>query len=322
MPARPRPRDIVVYNAWADRMGQPRWGADDAAAPAAAPAQRRPGRPGMPRPESNAYGSVEPAADGNWQRGTYWVNRTEWALTAAGVPRKLRTWNSRTGQYTWFPAGRDYYDNNRQRFIINVPCVGYIHPDDVDGEPGGASVAGGLDIDEDNVDITPLMRMSVWGQGNYTRNIPLIPDGEAEYRRPTRAGRDSNLGLVRDQDYAQQDIEEALRRSIPDILRSYPQIMTRDGLKHVIAIESKVIWVWDEDAVITFDEQIFRHVYSQEVPLIETLLDRPLLGLPYIDELMYGRQGLSKLASLDLTDRGGCVVAQIYELAETEKKLS
>jgi hypothetical protein len=36
-----------------------------------------------------------------------------------------------------------------------------------------------LDIDEDNVDITPLMRMSVWGQGNYTRNIPLIPDGEA-----------------------------------------------------------------------------------------------------------------------------------------------
>jgi hypothetical protein len=98
--------------------------------------------------------------------------------------------------------------------------------------------------------------------------------------------------------------------------------MTRDGLKHVIAIESKVIWVWDEDAVITFDEQIFRHVYSQEVPLIETLLDRPLLGLPYIDELMYGRQGLSKLASLDLTDRGGCVVAQIYELAETEKKLS
>ena len=244
-------------------------------------------------------------------------------MTAAGVPRKLRNWNSRTGQYTWFPAGRDYYDNNRQRFIINVPCIGYIHPDDMDGEPGGASVAGGLDIDEDNVDITPLIRMSVWGQGNYNRTIPLIPDGDpAEFRRPSRAGRDSNLGLVRDRDYAQKDIEEALRRSIPDILRSYPQILTRDGLKRVIAIESKVIWVWDEDAEITFDEQIFRHVYSQEVPLIETLLDRPLLGLPYIDELMYGRQGLSKLASLDLTDRGGCVVAQIYELAETEKKLS
>ena len=108
MPARPRPRDIVVYNAWADRMGQPRWGADYAGAPAAAAARRRPGRPGLPRPESNAYGSVEPAADGNWQRGTYWVNRTEWAVTAAGVPRKLRTWNSRTGQHTWFPAGRDY----------------------------------------------------------------------------------------------------------------------------------------------------------------------------------------------------------------------
>jgi hypothetical protein len=127
---------------------------------------------------------------------------------------------------------------------------------------------------------------------------------------------------VRDQDQSQQDIEEALRRSVPEILRSYPLVRTVDGMKRIIAIESKVIWCWDEDSDITLDEQIFRRVYSQEEPTIETLLDRPLLGLSYIDELMYGRQGLSKLAMLDLTDRGGCVAAQIYELAEKKKAIS
>ena len=34
---------------------------------------------------------------------------------------------------------------------------------------------------------------------------------------------------------------------------------------------------------------------------------------------MYNRDGLAKIASMDLTDRGGCVVAQIVELVTKEK---
>ena len=32
-----------------------------------------------------------------------------------------------------------------------------------------------------------------------------------------------------------------------------------------------------------------------------------------MDELMYCRQGLCSIACMDLTDRGGCIVAQIAE---------
>ena len=175
MPVNPRPRDIVMYNAWAMRNGQPLWGAQGE--PPAAPAPRR-GRPGLPVPAPPAHGQIQQGdVGGNWQRGTYWVNRTEWALTAQGVPRKLRSWNSRTGQYTWFPAGRDYYDHNRQKFLINVPCVGYIHPADTGRAGPVPSMASNMDIDADNAPDVPLIRMSVWGEGNFTRTIPLQPDG-------------------------------------------------------------------------------------------------------------------------------------------------
>ena len=131
-----------------------------------------------------------------------------------------------------------------------------------------------------------------------------------------------DLGLVRDQDHSQEDIEAALRREIPALLAQAPRVNTVDGLKHKIAIESTIIWVWDETKETTFDEQVFRHLHGDGQPLIETLLDRPLLGLPYIDEHMYGRQGLFKLACVDLTDRGGCVVAQIVETVTEPRKVA
>ena len=71
-----------------------------------------------------------------------------------------------------------------------------------------------------------------------------------------------------------------------------------------------------------YKRQIFRHLHSDGQPQIETLLNRPLLGLPYIDEQMYGRQGLSKIACMDLTDRGGCVVAQIVETVTKRMKVA
>jgi hypothetical protein len=72
---------------------------------------------------------VEGGDGGGWRRGTEWSNRTEYAYKTNGQIRKLRTFNSRTGEDKWFPAGRDYYDHNRQKFIINVPCLGYIPPE-------------------------------------------------------------------------------------------------------------------------------------------------------------------------------------------------
>ena len=73
---------------------------------------------------------VQGGDGGGWRRGiTEWKNRTEYAYKTNGQIRKLRTHNSRTGEYKWFAAGRDYYDHNRQKFIINVPCLGYIPPE-------------------------------------------------------------------------------------------------------------------------------------------------------------------------------------------------
>ena len=124
MPSRPRAADIAVYNAWADRTGQPRWGV--AAAPAAKAAPKRRGRPGAPLPAQPAHGVVVDGDGGGWQRGTWWANRTEYARKTNGLAYKLRWWNSRTEEYVWRAAGRDYYSHNRQKFIINVPCLGYV----------------------------------------------------------------------------------------------------------------------------------------------------------------------------------------------------
>ena len=107
MPVHPRAHDIAMYNELADRNVQPHWGA---AAPKAAakPRPKRRGRPGLPLPQQPAHGEVAEGEGGGWKRGTFWVNRTQYARKVSGALRKLRTFNSRTGDYKWFPAGRDY----------------------------------------------------------------------------------------------------------------------------------------------------------------------------------------------------------------------
>ena len=177
---------------------------------------------------------------------------------------------------------------------------------------------------EGTLDDYPLLRSTYYGRGHSERVIPLTEDGLRGARAPRSVARlaINNLGLVQDQDHSQADIEAALRREVPALLAQAPRVNTVDGMKHKIAIESAVVWVWDESKEIAFDEQVFRHLHGDGQPLIETLLDRPLLGLPYIDEKMYGRQGLSKIACMDLTDRGGCVVAQIVETVMEVRKVA
>ena len=38
--------------------------------------------------------------------------------------------------------------------------------------------------------------------------------------------------------------------------------------------------------------------------------------MPCIDEKMYGRQGLCPIACVDLSDKGGCMLAQIVETVQ------
>jgi hypothetical protein len=324
--AQASPEAIARYNAWAERNDQPYW-VVPGAAPAAKAQPKRRGRPGLPLPAQPAHGAVQDGAEGGgWRRGTFWKNRTEYAKKADGTVRKLRTFNSRTGEYTRFPAFTDYYSHNRQKFIINVPCVGYIPPEKtrngieqallgyLGGQQSQPNQAAEDADEEGSANDVPLLRSTFYGAGHTRRIIPLTPESVGAINAPRALQNLSNLGVVRDEDHSQEDIETALQANVPILLRNLPRVNTVDGLKRKVAIESTIVWVWDESQPITFDEQIFRHLHSDEEPLIETLLDRPLLGLPYIDELMYGREGLSKIACADLTDRGGCVVAQIVEL--------
>jgi len=131
---------------------------------------------------------------GGWQNGTFWVNRTEYARKPNGTVRKLRTFNSRTGDYKWFPAGRDYYTHNRQSFIINVPCLGYI-PEmktrngmemalmGVFGRAARRNEAaeeGNIDEDGSEED-EPLLRSTFYGNGHTYRVVPLTTDGLASF---------------------------------------------------------------------------------------------------------------------------------------------
>ena len=132
-----------------------------------------------------------------------------------------------------------------------------------------------------------------------------------------RAG---DAAIVPDRDYSREISEAEAGRRIREALARLPRVLTEDGLLYKVAIDSELVWVWDEGQVLTFSEQVFRHMYSQ--PIVETLLDRPLRGAPYIEQMMYGRHGLAEMATKDLTNRGGCVVAQIVELATKRKKVT
>ena len=249
------------------------------------------------------------------------MNRTEYARTTAGHVRKLRYWNSREERWVYRDAGRDYYRHNMQKFIINVKAKGYIPPNIRNDLVDFDNVAAEEVDEQGTVADTPLLRSTYYGHHHSEMILPLTPEGLAAAAgvHPQALSQMANLGLVRDQDYNQEDIEAALRASVPELLRRLPLVNTVDGLKHKVQIDSVIIWVWDDSEPITFDEQIFRHLYGEGDPVVETLLDRPLLGLPHIDEHMYNRDGLAKIACMDLTDRGGCVVAQIAELVTTMK---
>ena len=91
------------------------------------------------------------------------------------------------------------------------------------------------------------------------------------------------------------------------------RLVTDKGVKIQVMYESPFDWFWDQDREMLVDEKVVRHVYDSGEIDFDTLLDRPLRGLPCVGENMYGRMGLCPIACSDLTNDGGCVLAQLVE---------
>jgi hypothetical protein len=162
MPVNPNARDIANYNLWAARYGRPLWGANQPAVapPAAAPPAPEPkrrrgwqkGRPrGTPPPAPHGQISENPGdAHDGWRAGTFEEGKKTYALTNSGRRRIVRIYNSMTRTYRVTPAGEDYYRNNRQEFIVEIPAI-FCVIKAKDTDYGGIEI---LDVRDDYVPIT------------------------------------------------------------------------------------------------------------------------------------------------------------------------
>ena len=73
------------------------------------------------------------------------------------------------------------------------------------------------------------------------------------------------------------------------------RIPTVDGRK-VIINASEVSYIYDDTRPILFDEQIVRHIRDDGTPVLEHILNRPLLGMPAMPPNMYRKLGLCDIA--------------------------
>jgi hypothetical protein len=166
---------------------------------------------------------------------------------------------------------------------VNLPCLGYIPPSRLRGASGG---------EDDSV----LVRSTFYGHFQSERIIHLTEEARTSFVDvPGHVRRLADIGLVRDQDNDQATMEAALREAVAEFLANGPEDDTEDGPRQQIARESAIIWVWDDSTEINFDELVVRHLHADEVPEVEALLDRPLLGVPCVAERMYGRMGLCSM---------------------------
>jgi hypothetical protein len=180
-------------------------------------------------------------------------------------------------------AGRAYYGHNRQQLIVNIPITGYKYSD---------------------------------RQGTFIRcTINHLPGGEP-LRRVFPYGPNENTEAP-DTDGSLEAAQTQTLNNITGWLRSNP-IYTEDAQKFRVVTESEIIWVWDEEFPITFDEQVVRHIYSNGRIDFETIMDRPLRGLPVVWEKMYRRMGLCPMATQE--SDGNCVTDQMQLLLKKRRK--
>ena len=236
----------------------------------------------MPAPADHGEPSQEPG--GGWVRGTYPKDRSMYARQTDGTERKLMSWMPRLGKFRLTKWGKDYYSHNRQEFIINVPCIGY-----------------------------------VWSKSRQTYIMATV--GHVAGGEPRRSDYIMHE-TAPDLDQDPENLKPALLQRVRERLMMRPVLDTEHGSKFQAFMESNVMWCWDESEEITFDEQVVRHIYDNNTIDFETLMDRPLRGAPLIDDKMYRRMGLCPLATTEITSPGGCVVAQIVTTVTKESKIT
>ena len=288
--------DISRYNLWAARYGQPIWGANAAPAvppppPPAAPARRggwQKGRPrGVPPPAPHGDMAAGPAnANEKWRPGTEERGRKTYAQLANGQWRMVRIFNSITGQYRATPIGEDYYRNNRQEFIFEIPviCYGYKGPNTIE------RFRNYMKLTEEYI-LTHCPHLDHHNlQGVF------------------------GAGRVRDRLSGPAAVQAAITEAVHQYLDG---IQEKDSEGRSVLMRASDGWyVYDPTRPIRFSEQIVRHIRDDGTPVIENILDRPLQGFPAQPSNMYQKLGLCEIAMHDLKDRGGCMVAQIYECAK------
>ena len=236
----------------------------------------------MPAPAD--HGAAAGGEGGGWIRGTYPKDRSMYARRSDGTERKLMSWMPRLDKFRLTKWGKDYYSHNRQEFIINVPCIGY-------------------KWDQHRQDFVMCTEGHIRGgeprrsEYPYTRQAPDLDQDPAEVRR-------------------------ALLERMREELMSMEVLDTEKGSKFLVYKESDLMWCWDEDRELTFDEQVVRHIYANDTIDFETVMDRPLRGAPLVDEKMYRRMGLCPLATTEITSPGGCVVAQIVATVTKESRIT
>jgi uncharacterized membrane protein (UPF0127 family) len=120
-------------------------------------------------------------------------------------------------------------------------------------------------------------------------------------------------GRVRDRLSGPAEVQAAITQAVSLYIERLP---TDEIEGHKIVLHaSDIIFCYDNTMPIRYSEQIVRHIRDDGTPIIENILDRPLAGFPALPANMYNKLGLCEIALHDLKDKGGCMVAQIYECA-------
>ena len=142
----------------------------------------------------------------------------------------LRTWNARRKQWTWTHAGVDYYKHNRQRFIVNIPCLGYI-----------ASTVARAPSQGANEHI--LLRSTFFGQHQSSCSIPITSDTLESEEMALFSGADrlQDFQLIHSGLNPEQVLEE-LKDVVYAVLGGIQTVSTVDGPRQKIAVESVIIW--------------------------------------------------------------------------------
>jgi hypothetical protein len=129
----------------------------------------------------------------------------------------------------WTDAGIDYYKYNRQRFIVDIPCLGYIASTEARA-PGP------------NAHEHVLLRSTFFGQHRSSQYIPVTSDNlEAqEMQLFPGAERLENLQIIHS-GLNPDEVLHDLKNVVLAVLGGLPTVATVDGPRQRVAVESIII---------------------------------------------------------------------------------